>query len=157
MGSRVPAVAAVAVAVFVAGSALASAGDSDESDTTRLTVEIQTQKLTVVDTGPSGASPGDLVLEQDNLTRRGRPFGTAEITCVAHAGNIANGRAQCSGTFYLPKGQIEIQGDAKSVDASVSGAGAVTGGTRRYHGVSGSYAFETTTGTDRVIRFELTR
>ena len=157
MGSRIPAVAAVTVAVLVAGGALAVAGGSDGSRTTRLTVQIETQRLTVVDTGPTGNSPGDLVLEQDNLTRDGRPVGTAQVNCTAHAGSLVNGSAQCSGTFYLRKGRLQTQGDARSVNGSVSGAGAVTGGTGRYFGVRGSYEFDTTEGTTRRIRFKLIR
>jgi hypothetical protein len=157
MGSRVLFVVAVAVVALISGGVVASAGDSGRSSTTSLTLQIETQKLTVVDTGPTGASPGDMVLEADNLTREGRPVGTAQLTCVAQVGSLANGEAQCSGTFYLAGGRLETQGDAKSVNGSVSGAGAVSGGTRRYQGVRGSYAFDTTTGITRVIRFKLTR
>jgi hypothetical protein len=157
MGSRTPAIAAVTVAVLVAGGALAVAGGSDRSRTTRLTLQIETQKLTVVDTGPTGSSPGDLVLEQDNLTRDGRPVGTAQATCTAHAGSLVSGSAQCSATFYLRQGRLQTQGDARSVNGAVSGAGAVTGGTGRYLGVRGSYEFETTEGTTRLIRFTLIR
>jgi hypothetical protein len=155
MGSRVSTVVAVTVAVIVSGGVVASAGDSDRSRTTRLTIQVETQRLTVVDTGPNGSSPGDMVIEADNLTRQGKRFGTAQITCIAHAGDLANGRAQCAGTFYLPKGRIQTQGDARSVNGSVSGAGAVTGGTGRYRGVRGFYAFHTTMGITRAIRFEL--
>jgi hypothetical protein len=157
MGSRVSAVVAVTIVALVVGGAVAFGGNSGKSRTTRLTLQIDTQRLTVVDTGPTGSSPGDMVLEADNLTRRGKPFGTAQITCVAHAGDLANGSAECAGTFYLPKGQIETQGGAKSVNGSISGAGAVTGGTRRYHRVRGSYAFHTTTGTTRVLRIKFVR
>jgi len=97
------------------------------------------------------------VIEDDDITRRGRPFGTAQITCVAHSGDLLNGKAECSGTFYLPKGQLETQGGAASVNGAISGAGAVTGGTRRYHAVRGSYSFNSTTATSRIIKFRLTR
>jgi hypothetical protein len=157
MGSRVLFVVAVAVVALISGGVVASAGDSGRGSRTSLTLQIDTQKLTVVDTGPSGASPGDLVIEADNLTRDGRPVGTAQLSCVAQVGSLANGEAQCSGTFYLPGGQLETQGDARSVNGSVSGTGAVTGGTRRYQGVRGSYEFDTTTGITRVIRFKLMR
>jgi hypothetical protein len=145
------------VAVLVASGGVASGRISHKSRTTRLAVRIETQKLTFVDTGPPGSSPGDMVIEQDNLTRRGKPFGTAQVVCIAIAGSLANGRAQCSGTFYLPKGQVETQGIAKSVNGSVSGAGAVTGGTRSYRGVRGSYDFHTVAGTTRALGFSLIR
>jgi hypothetical protein len=110
MGSRISVVVAVIVAVLVASGALAFGGNSHMSRTTRLAVQIETQKLTVVDAGPTGSSPGDMIVEEDNLTRQGKSFGTAQITCIAHAGGLANDSAECSGTFYLPKGQIETQG-----------------------------------------------
>jgi hypothetical protein len=157
MGSRIPVVVTVTVAVLVSGGAVASGGDSGKSRTTRLSLQIETQELTFVDTGPAGSSPGDMVVEADNLTRRGKPFGTAQITCIAHAGDLANGRAECSGTFYLPEGQLETQQGVKSVNGSVSGAGAVTGGTGSYHGARGSFAFHTTTGTNRALQFKLIR
>jgi hypothetical protein len=78
-----------------------------------------------------------MVLEAHNLTRQAKPFGGAQITCVALAGDLLNGRNECTGSFYLPKGQIQTQGGAKSVNGSISGAGAVSGSTARYHGVRG--------------------
>src|SRR3954447_18988666 len=157
MDPRVPAVVVVTAAVLVAGGATASAKSTAKSRTTKLTLGIETTSLTVVDVGAAGASPGDLVIEDDDITRGGRPFGTAQITCVAHSGDLLNGKAECTGTFYLPKGQLETQGGAVSVNGAISGAGAVTGGTGGYHAVRGSYSFKSTTATDRIIRFKLVR
>ena len=156
MGSRIPAVA-VTTAALVAGGAAVSAGDSGKSRTTRVTVTVVTTKLTLVDTGAAGSSPGDMVIEDDNVTRQGRPFGRAQFTCIAHAGDPANGNAQCTGTLYLPQGRIETQGDASSTNGSIHGTGAVTGGTERYHGISGSYSFRSTTPTERVVSLKLIR
>jgi hypothetical protein len=153
MSRRISVVVAVSVAVFVASGGVVSARNSHRSRTTQVAVRIETQKLTFVDTGSSGSSPGDMVIEQDNLRRRGKPFGKAQVICIAIAAGLANGSAQCSG--ILPKGQVETQGIAKSVNGSVSGAGAVTGGTRSYRGVRGSYVFHTLTGTTRALRFSL--
>src|SRR3954454_2132984 len=125
MGSRIPAVA-VTTAALVAGGAAVSAGDSHTSRTTRVTVAVVTTKLNLVDTGPAGSSPGDMAIEDDNVTRQGRPFGRAQFTCIAHAGDVANGDAQCTGAWYLPQGQIEPQGDASSTNGSIQGTGAVT-------------------------------
>src|SRR5947209_2759330 len=149
MGPRISVVVAVSVAALVAGGGVASGRNAHKSRTTQLTVRIETQKLTFVETGAPGPSPGDMVIEQDNLTQRGKAFGTAQVVCTAIAGGLATGSAQCAGTFFLPKGQVETEGMAKSVKGSVSGAGAVTGGTRSYRGVRGSYAFHTVTGTTR--------
>ena len=157
MATRSATVLVASVAAFASGAVASSAGMPGDSGNTRLTVRVQTTKLTLVDTGPTGSSPGDLVVEDDNVTRRGRPFGTAQFNCVAHAGDLANGSAQCTGTLYLADGQIQTQGDATSVNGSISGKGAVTGGTGDYHGVHGSYTFRTTTGPERVIRLILTR
>src|SRR4051812_25026543 len=99
MGLRAPVATAVIVAVLVPSGAAAAGGKPHKSRTTRIAVQIETQRLTVVDTGPTGSSPGDMVLEGDNLTRQGKPFGTAQISCIAFAGDLANGSAECSGTF----------------------------------------------------------
>ena len=157
MGSQVAAVLATTVAVLSAGGTSAWAAETAKPRTTKLTLGIVTKALSVVDIGPAGASPGDLVIEDDDITRNGKPFGTAQITCVAHSGDLLNGKAECTGTFYLPKGQLETQGGAVSVAGAISGAGAVAGGTHRYHAVRGSYSFNTTTGTDRSIKFKLVR
>jgi len=158
MGSRVSAVLATTVAVLlIGGASAAGAAKTAKPRTTKLTLGIVTKALSVVDTGPAGPSPGDLVIEGDDLTRNGKPYGTAQITCVAHSGDLLNGTAECTGTFYLPKGQLETQGGAVSVNGAISGAGAVVGGTRRYHAVRGSYSFNTTTGADRIIKFRLVR
>jgi hypothetical protein len=143
--------------VLLAGGSAAGAAKPAKVRTTKLTLGIETKALTVVDTGQPGASPGDLVIEDDDVTRGGRPYGTAQITCVVHSGDVLNGKAECTGTFYLPKGQLETQGGAASVNGAISGAGAVVGGTRRYHAVRGSYAFTTTSATSRSIRFKLAR
>src|SRR3954451_17961956 len=155
MDPRVPAVVLVTAAVLVAGGSAASAKGTATSRTTKLTLGIETTSLAVVDVGSAGPSPGDLVIEDDDITRGGRPFGTAQLTCVAHSGDLLNGKAECSGTFYLPKGQLETQGGAASVIGMISGAGAVTGGTRRYHAVRGSYSFNSATATSRITKFRL--
>ena len=157
MGSQVPAVLATTVAVLSVGGASAWAAETAKPRTTKLTLGVVTKALTVVDIGPAGSSPGDLVIEDDDITRNGKPFGTAQITCVAHSGDLLNGKAECSGTFYLRTGQLETQGGAASVNGMISGAGAVTGGTRRYHAVRGSYSFKSTAATSRIIKFRLTR
>lgn len=155
MRLHVPALAAVTVAVLVAGGVAASAGGASKSKNTRLTVQVKTKTVTLVDTGPAGASPGDMALEDDTVTRQGQPFGTAQFTCIAHSGNLLNGNAECTGTLYLPNGQIETQGGVTSTNGFIKGAGAVPGGTRRYHGVRGSYTFHATSPTTRVIQFKL--
>jgi hypothetical protein len=155
--SRLSAVLATTSVVLAAHAAVGSAAQPPKSRAAKLTLGIVTRSLNVVDVGPTGASPGDMVIESDGVTRNGKPFGTAEITCFLHSGEILNGRAECFGTFYLPKGQLETQGGARSVNGAISGAGAVTGGTRRYHAARGSYSFNTTTGTRRIIEFRLAR
>ena len=157
MGTRVTAVLVTTVAVLAAGAASGSAAQRAEPRTSKLTLRIVTTALNVVDVGAAGRTPGDIVIENDDVTRNGRPFGTAQITCFVHSGDLLNGKAECSGTFYLPKGQLETQGGAASLNGSISGAGAVTGGTRRYHAVRGSYAFATAPDGTRTIRFRLVR
>jgi len=157
MRTKVTAVLVTTVAVLAAGPASGSAAQRAKPRTTKLTLGIVTTTLSVVDVGAPGSSPGDIVIENDDITRNGKPFGTAQITCFVHAGDLLNGKAECSGTFYLPKGRLETQGGAASVGGSISGAGAVTGGTRRYHAVRGSYAFATAADGTRTIRFRLVR
>jgi hypothetical protein len=144
------------VAVFAAVATTASAGRAAKPRKQTLTLGIVTTALNVVDIGAAGSSPGDIVIENDDVTRNGKPYGTARFTCSVHSGDLLNGRAECYGTFYLPKGQLETQGGATSVNGAISGAGAVTGGTRSYHAVRGSYAFATV-GMERTIKIRIKR
>jgi hypothetical protein len=122
----------------------------------KLTVELRTDRLTVVDTGTTGPTPGDMVIEDDTALIEGKPAGTASFTCIAHSGDLLTGNGECSGTVYLKKGQLETQGYARSTNGAISGAGAITGGTRRYEGVRGSYRFSTASTTgNRILKIRL--
>jgi hypothetical protein len=154
MSLKVPAVLAATAAALAAGAAVTSAGQGGGAAQKTLTLGIVTTSLTVVDTGVTGSSPGDIVTEVDDVTRGGKTVGTAQIACTAISGDLANGRAECSGTFYLGKGRLETQGGAASDNGAISGAGAVTGGTGRYHAYRGSYTFAPT-GQTRTIKFKL--
>jgi len=157
----------VVVGMFVAGCSIglaAGAASVASSDTAarppavkRLTLLSKTVKFTVVDTGPVGPSPGDLVLKDDTLLRNGREVGQDRFTCVAHEGDVVNGIADCTGTLMLRGGQLHTQAGASAEGGRLSGAGAITGGTGRYSGARGELKFESTTGTDVEIRITLIR
>ena len=101
MDPRVPAVVVVTAAVLVAGGAAASAKGTAKSRTTKLTLGIETTSLAVVDVGSAGASPGDLVIEDDDITRgagrsvrRSSRASPTPATCST-ARRSAAGRSTC--------------------------------------------------------------
>jgi hypothetical protein len=78
--------------------------------TVRITAE--NERLTRVDVGLKGRTPGDQeivwqVLYNKNVTQR--PLGHAEFVCVFTAGRTR----LCSGTYFLPKGRLNVQGPVR--------------------------------------------
>ena len=63
--------------------------------------------------------------------RHGDVVGWGNTVCI----RLGNGSSQCSGTFSLPKGKVSVAGTRRSSDFFVL---AITGGTGRYHGWSGT-------------------
>jgi hypothetical protein len=99
-------VAAGLVAAAVAGGSsllFASTGPA----TVRISAE--NEQITDVDIGPPGRSPGDTQVMRETLFNRkitDKAIGHAEFVCTFTAGRSR----LCSGTFFLPKGKLMVQG-----------------------------------------------
>jgi hypothetical protein len=83
------------------------------------------QTTTSMHLPPGGISPGSAITFTANVTATGRAVGTSQAACVI----VASTLAQCHGTTFTAKGQIQAQGPidiAKplSTVAIVGGTGA---------------------------------
>ena len=157
--SRTLVVAIVAAGGMSAVVAATSGGQSSNSttsqSTTTFSVVSRTVSVDVAETGAAGPSRGDLVVIRDRLLRGGRQIGRDTFTCIGTDGDLQNGSAECTGTFVLPGGRLQIQGEAVTRGGASSARGAVTGGTGRYFGVRGSWSISGATPEEGVVRFRL--
>jgi len=98
----------------LAGSALVAIPweGTSEAGTGPATIRITNRqiKVTRVDIGHRGTSPGDVeVLRQQLFNRRvtSRPIGRAELVCTF----VDSRRARvCRGTYFLPRGKLVVGG-----------------------------------------------
>ena len=97
-------------------------------------------KRSRVDVGVHGRSTGDvLVLSQLLFNRRVTPkaLGHGEMICtfLGSGASLGGGSSNCTGTFFLPKGKIMVQG---VIHSRLFYELAVVGGTGLYENVRGS-------------------
>ncbi len=129
--------------------------DNDKGRT--LTVLLGTRESTVVDLGTKGASQGDMrVVNAPLYNQSGKQrIGRFDIFCVTTdpAGTPTEEvhRAECTGTFTLPGGEISIQSSnafPKLPKPPPRSSDAITGGTGKYAGVRGEVILETRANKD---------
>jgi hypothetical protein len=123
-------VAAGAVAALVAGGSMLFAGTGPA--TVRITAE--KEQITTVDIGRKGTSPGDMEVVRETLYNRHitqKPLGHAEFVCTVTAGRSR----LCSGTFFLPKGKLMVEGPLRYRQFYEL---AIVGGTELYDNARGS-------------------
>ena len=124
-------VAAGLVAATVAGGSsllFASTGPA----TVRITAE--NEQITNLDVGPKGQSPGDVQVMRETLFNRhitDKAIGHAEFVCTFTAGRSR----LCSGTFFLPKGKLMVEGPLRYRQFYEL---AIVGGTELYDNARGS-------------------
>jgi hypothetical protein len=124
-------VAAGLVAAAVAGGSsllFASTGPA----TVRITAE--NEQITHVDIAPAGQSPGDVQVMRETLFNRhitDKAIGHAEFVCTFTAGRSR----LCSGTFFLPKGKLMVEGPLRYRQFYEL---AIVGGTELYDNARGS-------------------
>jgi hypothetical protein len=128
---------------------------SDKGPT--LTVLLGTREATVVDLGPRGPNHGDMrVVNAPVYNESGKQrIGRFDIFCVTTdpAGTPTEKvhRAECTGTFTLPGGEISIQGSNPFPRYSAPpprASDAISGGTGKYAGVRGEVILETRANKD---------
>ena len=117
------AIAAAAAAVLLFSVVTGSAAVNHTDWPPTFTV-LQTTTSTHVP--PGGISPGSTITFTANATAKGRPIGTSQAACVI----VVATSAQCQGTTFTGRGQIQAQGPIDI--AKPSSAVAIVGGTGVY-------------------------
>jgi hypothetical protein len=130
--------AAAAAAVLLFGVVSGSAAVNDADSATTFTV-IQT--TTSMHLPPDGISPGSTITFTADATAKGRPVGTSQAACVI----VAGASAQCQGTMFTRRGQIQAQGPIDI--ASPSSTVAIVGGTGAYKSARGFISRKQLTAT----------
>jgi hypothetical protein len=137
------------ISVAAAGGALAvattagAAGLLAGPGTIRVTDTLV--KHTHVDQGARGRGAGDLDFYRELLFNRGitpEPIGHSDITCLA----TGTGSYNCSGTYFLPKGKLMVEGVLSS---RLFYELAVVGGTRLYENARGTLTATALGGSPR--------
>lgn len=132
MTGRLAALAALGSAVLAGVVALPSARALDRPGTIQITdSEVRHAR---VDVGKKGRSPGDVdVYSQLLFNKRIRPtaIGRAMMVCTA----VGTTGQSCTATYFLPQGEIVVQG---VIDSHLIYELAVVGGTGLYNNVRGS-------------------
>lgn len=152
--------AAAAAAAIAAAAMLGLAGCGDDSDdgggaTQRQTLRLQSQLSAPPRGAPTGREPGGQLIFNGMLFKpdAGPAVGRSQASCT----RTANGEGdvfQCLLSFVLDEGMIYAQATSSSQGPA---DGVVTGGTRQYANVRGTFGYRAN-GTARVdLRFRLVR
>ncbi len=121
-------VAAAAAAVVLFGVVTGSAATNHADGTTTFKV---LQTTTSMHLPPGGISPGSTITFTAKATAGERPVGTSQAACVIVVGTSA----QCHGTTFTRKGQIQAQGPIDI--AKPLSTVAIVGGTGAYKNAHG--------------------
>lgn len=133
------------LAVGVSGSQAA-----DGPSTTQLAlgaIAIQSLRLNV---GPADPSPADRLVFSHTLTKDGKTFGLSGVECILtsvtttrtgkgkKARTTRKATSNCTATVSLTDGQIAAQGLSQLAEPGGAFVLAVTGGTEKYAGATGT-------------------
>lgn len=138
--------------VALAGAAYASTPqpdakpmrDWDQKHAIHLREASAQPKLTVVDLGAPGLSPGDHVVTSDGLVRpNGTPAGSMSQVCtlVTVGSSLLASQFDCTGSLDLESGSVTMQGSF--VPLAAGARFAVTGGTGAFAAARGEVLLET--------------
>ncbi len=135
------------LAVALGAAALAGAGAAPADAAARtvtLHARSQLDKAHLVDADPPGRSPGDMLIFRERLVDSdGRSIGTDSAVCVA----LFDATSLCTGTYVLRGGQLMVQLLQPGPTGTYTQA--ITGGTGRFAGATGTVTVKQQTGGDR--------
>lgn len=142
-------VSRITITIAAAGGALAVAMTAGASGTLTGPGTIRVTDTLVkhihVDAGTHGRGAGDLDFYREQLFNRGitpEPIGHSDVMCTA----TGTGSANCSGTYFLPKGKLMVEGVLAS---RLFYELAVVGGTRLYENARGTLTATALGGSPR--------
>lgn len=139
--------AAGAAAVLLFGAVGDSAAVKTSPAASTFTV---VQTTTSMHVPPDGISPGNTISFTAEVTAKGRPAGTSQAACVIVAGTSA----QCQGTTFTRRGQIQAQGPIDM--AKRFSTVAIVGGTGAYETARGFITRKKLTATTTQETYHVT-
>jgi hypothetical protein len=124
---------AFAATVVALAIVAAPASGKPHSRTTVIKAIGHVEQAKLVDTAPTGDSPGDVLLFTEKLVNSaGKQIGSDAATCT----RLFDERSLCTGVYYLRGGQVHVQlvqpGPTGTYDQ------AIVGGTGRFAGARGT-------------------
>jgi hypothetical protein len=122
----------------------AAAAAKDHGRTITIKARSQLDQVQVVDNAPTGDSPGDVLIFTERLVdSKGKRIGSDAATCV----RLFDATSLCTGVYNLPGGRLMVQllqpGPTGTYDQ------AITGGTGRFAGASGTVTVAQSSNGDR--------
>jgi hypothetical protein len=129
---RIAAQLAAGAAVLVAAAPAAGGVALDQPGSIRITDKLVVH--THVNVGRDGSNAGDFDFYRQVLFNKGissTPIGHSDVTCI----NTGTGSSNCSGTYFLPRGKIMVNG---VIASRLFYELAVVGGTGIYDNVRGT-------------------
>ena len=126
----------LAMGTLVALGLVTSAwGSGSQNKTITLHTSSKLEHAGSVDNAPVGDSPGDRIFFTETLLdSSGRVIGHDAADCV----RLFDTRSECTGTYSLAGGQVTVQLVQPSFSGTLTYTQAITGGTGRYGGASGT-------------------
>jgi hypothetical protein len=136
------------VAVPLAASADSGSAPTRRASTITLRMGAQLEHVQSVDNQPSGRSAGDMLVFTERLVNsHRRQLGSDAASCVA----LFDQRWLCSGTYVLAGGQVMVQLVQPRLTGTLTYSQAITGGTGRYAGASGTVTDHQRAGGDQFV------
>jgi hypothetical protein len=150
------AVLLLVAAAASAGSFAIAATTARGQDTLTFSLYGKNLEAAFLDLGPTGVSQGDIrVVNRELFNRHGARVGRVTVTCIiVETGDDPKEHVEgnCSGTFRLAGGEIDVQGidsfqAVTTVHTIPANVNAVVGGTGVYQGVYGTLSFRSISPT----------
>ncbi len=137
----------IAVPALLGAVALAGAADGKgRRQKVTLQARSQVERVQIVDTAPTGRSAGDgLIFTEKLLDASGTVIGSDAAQCTA----LFDQRSLCTGTYFLPGGQVMVQLLQPSLGGTLTYTQAITGGTGRYARATGTVTVRQRPAGDR--------
>lgn len=105
----------------------------------------RTTSFTATTDPKRGPAAADVYAYTDSLSKSGKKIGTDHCFCVA----VSADDLVCEGVLTLPHGKITFTQPFSNT--TLTGTGAITGGTGRYDGASGTFTATGRAGTDPAV------
>jgi hypothetical protein len=125
----------IVLAAVGALSLSAAPAGAKSGEPTTIKLRSQLDQVHLVDNAPAGDSPGDVLLFTEHLfDSHGKRIGSDAASCL----RLFDKTSLCTAVYTLPRGTIMVQLLQPGLMGTLTYDQAITGGTGRYAGASGT-------------------